>query len=45
MLFQAPLILLQDAQEIESLIKFLVNEEGSEGVVLIGHSTGCQVGT
>ncbi|GAQ88441.1 Predicted hydrolases or acyltransferases (alpha/beta hydrolase superfamily) [Klebsormidium nitens] len=32
----------QDAQEIESLIKFLVNEEGSEGVVLIGHSTGCQ---
>lgn len=29
--------------EIDQLISYLINKEDSEGVVLIGHSTGCQV--
>eukprot|EP00897_Mesotaenium_endlicherianum_P006887 jgi/Mesen1/6226/ME000320S05418 len=32
----------QDAEEMEELINYLVTEEHSEGVVLVGHSTGCQ---
>jgi triacylglycerol esterase/lipase EstA (alpha/beta hydrolase family) len=35
--------LKQDAQEIDQLINHLINKENSEGVVLLGHSTGCQV--
>ncbi|VVB15123.1 unnamed protein product [Arabis nemorensis] len=35
--------LKQDAQEIDKLISYLINKEKSEGVVLLGHSTGCQV--
>ncbi|KAJ4882497.1 alpha/beta-Hydrolases superfamily protein [Raphanus sativus] len=34
--------LKQDAQEIDQLISHLINKENSEGVVLLGHSTGCQ---
>ncbi|KAG7609718.1 Fusarinine C esterase sidJ [Arabidopsis suecica] len=34
--------LKQDAQEIDQLINHLINKENSEGVVLLGHSTGCQ---
>ncbi|CAG7879576.1 unnamed protein product [Brassica rapa] len=34
--------LKQDAQEIDQLISYLINKENSEGVVLLGHSTGCQ---
>ncbi|EFJ22803.1 hypothetical protein SELMODRAFT_89905 [Selaginella moellendorffii] len=34
--------LKQDAQELEQLINYLINEENSHGVVLLGHSTGCQ---
>ncbi|XP_040948540.1 UPF0613 protein PB24D3.06c isoform X3 [Gossypium hirsutum] len=32
----------QDAMEIDQLISYLINKENSEGVVLLGHSTGCQ---
>ncbi|XP_010551775.1 PREDICTED: UPF0613 protein PB24D3.06c-like isoform X1 [Tarenaya hassleriana] len=34
--------LKQDSQEIDQLIGYLINKENSEGVVLLGHSTGCQ---
>ena len=36
-------LLMKDAQEIDQLISYLINKENSEGVVLLGHSTGCQV--
>lgn len=29
--------------EIDQLISYLINKENSDGVVLLGHSTGCQV--
>lgn len=29
--------------ELDQLIGYLINKENSEGVVLLGHSTGCQV--
>ncbi|KAK9672042.1 hypothetical protein RND81_12G072100 [Saponaria officinalis] len=32
----------QDAMEIDQLISYLINKENSNGVILIGHSTGCQ---
>lgn len=35
--------LKQDAMELDQLISYLINKEDSEGVVLVGHSTGCQV--
>lgn len=35
--------LLKDAKELDQLINYLINKEDSEGVVLLGHSTGCQV--
>ena len=35
--------ILQDAIELDQLISYLINKEDSEGVVLLGHSTGCQV--
>ncbi|KAL5701713.1 hypothetical protein ACHQM5_027023 [Ranunculus cassubicifolius] len=35
--------LKQDAVELDQLISYLINKEDSEGVVLVGHSTGCQV--
>ncbi|KAF3657476.1 hypothetical protein FXO38_13671 [Capsicum annuum] len=31
-----------DATELDQLISYLINKEDSEGVVLLGHSTGCQ---
>ncbi|KAK9137185.1 hypothetical protein Sjap_007779 [Stephania japonica] len=31
-----------DATELDQLIGYLINKEDSEGVVLLGHSTGCQ---
>ncbi|XVF28927.1 hypothetical protein REPUB_Repub15cG0075000 [Reevesia pubescens] len=34
--------LQQDATEIDQLISYLINKENSDGVVLLGHSTGCQ---
>ncbi|KAL7001282.1 hypothetical protein U1Q18_002433 [Sarracenia purpurea var. burkii] len=34
--------ILQDAIELDQLINYLINKEESEGVVLLGHSTGCQ---
>ncbi|KAK4283635.1 hypothetical protein QN277_000564 [Acacia crassicarpa] len=34
--------LQQDAKELDQLINYLINKEDSEGVVLLGHSTGCQ---
>ncbi|KDO74821.1 hypothetical protein CISIN_1g018555mg [Citrus sinensis] len=34
--------LQQDAMEIDQLISYLINKDNSEGVVLLGHSTGCQ---
>ncbi|NP_001168923.1 uncharacterized protein LOC100382733 [Zea mays] len=34
--------LQQDALELEQLISYLINKENSEGVILLGHSTGCQ---
>ncbi|CAM8986097.1 unnamed protein product [Rhodiola kirilowii] len=34
--------LQQDSVEIDQLISYLINKEESEGVVLLGHSTGCQ---
>nr|XP_016491059.1 PREDICTED: uncharacterized protein LOC107810753 [Nicotiana tabacum] len=33
---------LKDATELDQLISYLINKEDSEGVVLLGHSTGCQ---
>ncbi|KAL9233099.1 hypothetical protein vseg_008137 [Gypsophila vaccaria] len=32
----------QDATEIDQLISYLINKENSDGVILLGHSTGCQ---
>ncbi|XP_020960044.1 UPF0613 protein PB24D3.06c isoform X3 [Arachis ipaensis] len=32
----------QDAKEVDQLINYLINKQDSEGVVLLGHSTGCQ---
>ncbi|KAH1200719.1 hypothetical protein GmHk_17G047617 [Glycine max] len=32
----------QDAKELDQLINYLINKEDSEGVALLGHSTGCQ---
>jgi pimeloyl-ACP methyl ester carboxylesterase len=34
---------LKDAMELDQLISHLINKEDSEGAVLLGHSTGCQV--
>ncbi|GJV61038.1 UPF0613 protein [Tanacetum coccineum] len=34
--------LKEDASELDQLINYLINKEDSEGVVLLGHSTGCQ---
>ncbi|XP_076892123.1 UPF0613 protein PB24D3.06c-like [Bidens hawaiensis] len=34
--------LKEDALELDQLINHLINKENSEGVVLLGHSTGCQ---
>lgn len=34
--------LQQDSTELDQLISHLINKEDSEGVVLLGHSTGCQ---
>ncbi|KAH6833020.1 alpha/beta-Hydrolases superfamily protein [Perilla frutescens var. hirtella] len=34
--------LKRDAMELDQLISYLINKEDSEGVVLLGHSTGCQ---
>ncbi|KAG0449472.1 hypothetical protein HPP92_027344, partial [Vanilla planifolia] len=34
--------LKQDALELDQLISYFINKENSEGVVLLGHSTGCQ---
>lgn len=34
--------LQQDAMELDQLISYFINKEDSEGVVLLGHSTGCQ---
>ncbi|XP_022973669.1 UPF0613 protein PB24D3.06c [Cucurbita maxima] len=34
--------LQQDAKELDQLVSYLINKEDSEGVVLLGHSTGCQ---
>ncbi|KAH9613703.1 hypothetical protein KSS87_002204 [Heliosperma pusillum] len=31
-----------DALEIDQLISYLINKENSDGVILLGHSTGCQ---
>lgn len=32
----------QDALELDQLISYLINKQNSEGVILLGHSTGCQ---
>ncbi|CAN7038004.1 unnamed protein product [Brassica rapa subsp. trilocularis] len=32
----------QSIMKIDQLISYLINKENSEGVVLLGHSTGCQ---
>ncbi|CAI0560015.1 unnamed protein product [Linum tenue] len=34
--------LKQDATELDQLISYFINKEDSEGVILLGHSTGCQ---
>ncbi|XP_042516234.1 UPF0613 protein PB24D3.06c-like [Macadamia integrifolia] len=34
--------LKEDALELDQLIGYFINKEDSEGVVLLGHSTGCQ---
>ncbi|CAL5198765.1 unnamed protein product [Lathyrus oleraceus] len=34
--------LQQDAKDLDQLINYLINKEDSEGVALLGHSTGCQ---
>ncbi|KAH6816493.1 alpha/beta-Hydrolases superfamily protein, partial [Perilla frutescens var. frutescens] len=31
-----------DAMELDQLISYLINKEDSNGVILLGHSTGCQ---
>ncbi|CAN6848468.1 unnamed protein product [Brassica oleracea] len=33
----------QSIMKINQLISYLINKENSEGVVLLGHSTGCQI--
>lgn len=35
--------MLKDAKDLDQLINYLINKEDSEGVALLGHSTGCQV--
>lgn len=35
--------IMKDAMEIDDLISYLIDKDESEGVVLLGHSTGCQV--
>lgn len=35
--------LLKDVEELDQLNSYLINKEDSEGVVPLGHSTGCQV--
>ena len=37
------MFVLKDAMELDQLISYLINKENSNGVVLLGHSTGCQV--
>ncbi|KAK4266416.1 hypothetical protein QN277_027341 [Acacia crassicarpa] len=34
--------LQQDAKELDLLLNYLIDREDSEGVILLGHSTGCQ---
>lgn len=34
--------LKQDAMELDQLITHMIDKEGSNGVMLLGHSTGCQ---
>lgn len=34
--------LKEDAMELDQLISYFINKEDSEGVILLGHSTGCQ---
>ncbi|KAI9114846.1 hypothetical protein K1719_013859 [Acacia pycnantha] len=34
--------LQQDAKELDLLVNYLIDKEDSEGVILLGHSTGCQ---
>ncbi|KAG0470489.1 hypothetical protein HPP92_017189 [Vanilla planifolia] len=34
---------MSDALELDQLISYFINKENSEGVVLFGHSTGCQL--
>ena len=34
---------LKDAIELDQLITYLIDKESSNGVILLGHSTGCQV--
>ncbi|XP_057771824.1 UPF0613 protein PB24D3.06c-like [Salvia miltiorrhiza] len=34
--------LKQDASELDQLISYLIDKEDSHGVILLGHSTGCQ---
>ncbi|KAL8515364.1 hypothetical protein ACS0TY_014174 [Phlomoides rotata] len=34
--------LKQDAAELDQLISYLINKDDSHGVILLGHSTGCQ---
>ncbi|KAG0580114.1 hypothetical protein KC19_4G147700 [Ceratodon purpureus] len=34
--------LKEDAIEIEQLLNYLIDQEDSEGFILVGHSTGCQ---
>jgi surfactin synthase thioesterase subunit len=36
-------LILKDAKDLDQLINHLINKEDSEGVALLGHSTGCQV--
>lgn len=35
--------IIKDAVEIDDLICYLIDKDESEGAVLLGHSTGCQV--
>lgn len=35
--------LFKDALELDQLISYLINKDDSKGLVLLGHSTGCQV--
>ncbi|MCD7448958.1 hypothetical protein HAX54_047570 [Datura stramonium] len=37
-----PQLFHRDAMELDQLISYLINKDDSEGVVLLGHSTGCQ---